>query len=72
MMDDDYDTTPLCLRSQQSYAPPLTPVQQQLVTLIIQLSSQHQHLEQLPHQLLRLLEYRVFRLGLTPEVFHFI
>ncbi|XP_034240059.1 uncharacterized protein LOC117644591 [Thrips palmi] len=67
MMDDDFDTAPLRLGNQQSYVPPLTPVQQQLVTLIVQLSSQHQHLQQLPHQLLRLLEYRVFRLGVTPE-----
>lgn len=67
MMDDDFDTSPLRMGNHQSCVPPLTPVQQQLVTLIVQLSSQHEHLQQLPHQVLRLLEYRVFRLGAQPE-----
>ncbi|KAK3919107.1 Little elongation complex subunit 1 [Frankliniella fusca] len=67
MMDDDYDTPPLRCGNQQLLAPPLTPVQQQLLTLVLQLSFQHEHLKQLPHQVLRLLEYRMFRLGKAPE-----
>lgn len=67
MMDDDYDTPPLRSGKQEVFAPPLTPVQQQLLTLVLQLSFQHQHLKQLPHEILRLLEYRMFRLGKAPE-----
>lgn len=68
-VEHDYDSSPLHLPgAQNTSAPSLTPVQQQLVTLVLQLSFQNKHLKQLPHQVLRLIEYRMFRLGKAPEV----
>ena len=68
MVKDDHDSQPLSMRGRQnSFVPPLTPVQQQLVTLVLQLSFQNRHLCQLPHKVLNLIEYRTFRLGRAPE-----
>lgn len=67
IVNDDHDTPLASFGRMRTNSPPLTPVQQQLLTLIIQLARQHRRFDQLPSQVLRLLEYKMFRLGRTPE-----
>jgi hypothetical protein len=49
-------------------APPLTQMQQRLVTLVYTLQSQHQQYKDLLETILLGIEYRLFRLGHVPNV----
>jgi len=54
--------------SQRSSAPPLTPTQQFLVTLVFTLQSQHEQYKPLLETILLGIEYQLFRLGHVPNV----
>ena len=54
--------------SQKHSAPPLTPTQQFLVTLVFTLHSQHEQYKPLLETILLGIEYQLFRLGHVPNV----
>jgi hypothetical protein len=53
---------------QNHSAPPLTPTQQFLVTLVFMLQSQHEQYKALLETILLGIEYQLFRLGHVPNV----